>query len=509
MENLDTDITSQGRYFMRAPLPTYKNPLLACDVYKMGHMVQYASGTEAVFSYMTSRSDRVLDRMVFFGLQYYLEQYLTTPLELWMAEEFIRVRRAILGKDNEEVNAKIRALCRLGYWPVKIKAVPEGTVLDAKNVVMTIRSTKPGFHWCVGFIESLLLKVWFPINVASISYKYRRELERRFARTCPEDRAGILFHVHDFGYRGDSSEESACISGAAHLTSFSGSDTVPAFKFVEQFYNTGKPYNGLLMASVPASEHSVMCSYGRDGELEAFQTMLDQNPNSIVSIVSDTYNLWTVLTDYVDVLYPQIMARPDGAKVVFRPDSGDPIKIICGDPEAPDGHPERLGVLSLLGLKFGYTVNEQGFKVLNPKVGMIYGDGMHFDRWTAILDEMERRGWAASNLVIGIGGILRYHTRDTLGFALKATQITKSDGTAMDIMKDPITDHGKKSHKGLVGLFNDVDKNPYTQDQLTNEEEADACNLLVPVYENGLLLQQTSFDLVRRRVEAGLRKELK
>lgn len=491
-------------------LPTFNNPLLATDVYKMGHMIQYAPDVDGVFSYMTSRSDKVLDRMVFFGLQYYLEQYLTTPLEPWMAEEFILVRRGILGSDNAEVSAKVRALCDLGYWPVKIKAVPEGTVLDAKNVVMSIRSTKPGFHWCVGFIESMLLKVWFPINVASISYRYRRELTKRFFRTCPEALDALPFFVHDFGYRGDSSEESACISGAAHLTSFIGSDTVPAYRFVEQFYprDFREPFERLLMASVPASEHSVMCSFGEDGELEAFRSMLRQNPDTIVSIVSDTYNLWNVLTNFADQLHDEIMMRPDGAKVVFRPDSGDPMKIICGDASAWPYIPEFYGALDLLGEKFGYTFNEKGFKVLNPKVGLIYGDGMYFERWTAILDEMERKGWAASNLIIGVGGILRYHTRDTLGFTLKATQVTTTTGEVRDIQKDPITDHGKKSHKGLVGLFAHENGKLFTADRLRPFSEEGPDNLLLTVYRDGAITRAYNFDQVRANVAAGLYDEL-
>lgn len=488
---------------MFAPLPTLANPLLATDVYKDGHRIQYKPGTTEVFSYLTSRSDRIVDTVVFFGLQYYLMQYLATPLKPWMAEEYIEQRRQILGKDHPEVSAKVRALCDLGYWPVRIKAVPEGTVMSPKNVVVSIRSTHPEFAWCVGVIESLLLKIWYSTNVASISYKYRRELQKRFKRTCPEAIVGVPFFVHDFGYRGDASEEGACISGAAHLASFIGSDTIPALGFVKKFYfHDG---NG-LMASVPASEHSVMCSYGQDGEIDAFRRMLELYPDSIVSIVSDTYNIWDVLTKFVNVLYDDIMARPEGAKVVFRPDSGDPIKIICGDPTASDGTPESKGCIQLLADTFGYTVNDSGFKVLNQKVGLIYGDGMYFERWVSIINEMERQGWAACNLVIGIGGILRYHTRDTLGFTLKATRII-NNGEAMEIMKNPITDPGKKSHKGLVGLFRNDGGDLVTVDELSEAAEAGPVNLLEPVFENGEVIVTHTFAQIRARVEDALNRE--
>ena len=480
---------------------TLRNPLLASDVYKLGHMTQYKPDTTKVFSYLTSRSDRYMDTMVVFGLQFYLIQYLATPLEPWMAEEFIVYRNKILGNDNPGVNEKIRALAALGYWPLSIKAVPEGTVMPTKNVIATITNTHPDFYWCVGFIESLILKVWYPINVASTSYRYRRELQARFLRTCSDQLGALPFYVHDFGYRGDASEEGAGISGAAHLVNFIGSDTVPALPFVEDFYS---PQEGtLIMASVPASEHSVMCSYGRDGEIEAFREMLRQNPNSIVSIVSDTYSLWEVLTTFADELYDEIMARPDGAKVVFRPDSGDPQKIICGDPDAPEGSPEWLGCLALLANKFGYTTNDDACMVLNQKVGLIYGDGMYFQRWTDILDEMQRQGWAASNLVVGIGGILRYHTRDTFGFTLKAVQIV-NNGETFDIMKDPITDHGKKSHCGKVGLFGTFTGGVVTLDHLTDEQEASPDNLLLPVFLNGVVLKRYHFEEVRGLVNASL-----
>ncbi len=319
------------------------NPLLATDVYKMGHMEQYVPGCNKVYSYLTARSDKHFKSTVFFGLQYYIKAYLETKLTPEMAEEFLSYRKRILGSNSPEVEEQMRALGALGYFPVKIKAVPEGTVMPTGHVLMTITNTHDAFPWVVGFIESLLLKLWYTITVASCCYEYRQIVNAAFDKTVDADLDFLRdFTVHDFGYRGDASEEGAGISGVAHLLSFMGSDTVPAFKIADEYYHaSAKDPAAPVMFSVPASEHSVMCSFGREDELAAFRNMLRLYPTGLVSIVSDTYNVYTVLTDFVEKLKPQILAR-DG-KVVFRPDSGNPEFIICGDPSAPEGSNEALG----------------------------------------------------------------------------------------------------------------------------------------------------------------------
>ena len=471
-----------------------KNPLLATDVYKMGHMEQYAPNCNKVYSYLTSRSDKVFDKTVFFGLQYYLKEYLSVKLTQEMGEEFLDYRRRILGSNSEKVESQIRDLCKLGYFPLKIKAVEEGTVMPVKNVLMTITNTDPKFYWVVGFVESLILKLWYSITVASCCYKYRSLVEKAFEDTVSEDLMFLKdFTVHDFGYRGDSSEESAAISGAAHLLSFCGSDTVVALPFVDSYYNADK--NSLLMASVPASEHSVMCSFGRENEFDAFENMLSLYPSGIVSIVSDTFNVYRVLTEFAQKLKPAILAR-DG-KVVFRPDSGNPEYIICGDPNAPEGSDEWKGAIRLLDEMFGSSVNAKGYKVLNPKVGLIYGDGMYLERYQRTLDKLKEMGYAACNLVIGVGGILRNHSRDTLGFAIKATYVEVS-GEKREIEKDPITDSKKKSHKGLLCLTLGDNMEYITIDQCTEEEEQKG--LLRLVFENGQIFNEVSFSTVKNKV---------
>lgn len=543
---------------------TRNNPLLGTDVYKMGHMEMYAPGTTKVYSYLTARTDKNFDKTVFFGLQYYSKEYLSVKLTPEMGEEFLRYRKMILGSNSPAVEKQIRDLCQLGYFPLEIKAVEEGTVMPVKNVLMTITNTHPDFYWVVGFVESLILKLWYPITVASCCFKYRTIVNKAFDETVSDDMMFLKdFTVHDFGYRGDASEEGAGISGAAHLISFIGSDTVPALPFVEYYYNADT--TGLVMASVPASEHSVMCSFGREDEFGAFENMLKLYPSGIVSIVSDTFDVYRVLTEFAERLKPQILAR-DG-KVVFRPDSGNPETIICGDinefdtlskaiesykDEVYNGQPhgerytdapeEKIvyiktenkyyklksdiewnrydkqyyfiedvsikseettptnankGAIRLLDEMFGHTINDKGYKVLNPKIGLIYGDGMYLDRYQRTLDKLKSMGYAASNLVIGVGGILRNHSRDTLGFAIKATYVEVS-GEAREIEKDPVTDKKKKSHKGLLSLSQDDDMNYCTIDQCQPHQEQSG--LLKTVFKNGELINETTFAEIKNRV---------
>jgi len=473
---------------------TKQNPLLGTDVYKMGHIEQYAPNCNKVYSYLMSRTDKNFNKTVFFGLLYYLREYLTIKLTPEMGEEFLKYRKMILGNNSAVVEDQIRNLCKLGYFPLEIKAVEEGTVMPVRNVLMTITNTNPEFHWVVGFIESLILKIWYPITVASCSYKYRELVDKMFEETVDDDQMFLRdFTVHDFGYRGDSSEEGAAISGAAHLISFYGSDTVPALPFVEEYY--GANMNELIMTSVPASEHSVMCSFGKDNEFDAFENMLKLYPTGIVSIVSDTFDVYRVLTEFAEKLKPAILARE--GKVVFRPDSGNQEYIICGDPNAIKGSNEWKGAIRLLDEMFGSTTNSKGFKILNPKVGLIYGDGMYFERYERVLNNLKEMGYASSNLVIGVGGILRNHSRDTLGFALKATYV--EIGTEeREIEKDPITDNKKKSHKGLMYLNVDEQGNYLTIDQCTKEQEK--TGLLQTVFKNGKIYNETTFAQIKKRI---------
>lgn len=480
------------------------NPLLTLirtDVYKLSHALQYCPGTSKVYSYLIARSNKTFQDTAFFGLQYYLREYLMKPITKDHVAEFIRVHTKVIGPPSQELVSKMYALAELGYWPIKIKAVPEGTVVPVKNALMTMTNTHPDFAWCVGFIESLVLKVWYTTSVATTSLQYKRVISRFWSETVSESYMPFMdYFVHDFGYRGDTSEEGAAISGVGHLLSFKGSDTLVALPCAEDYY--GATDADAIMSSVPASEHSVMCSYGRDNELAAFERMLELYPEGIVSIVSDTFNIYTVLTDFMPRLKAKILAR--NGKCVLRPDSGNPEYIICGDPSAPEGSPEWKGAIRLLDEVFGHTVNDKGYKVINERVGLIYGDGMYLERYERTLQRLKELGYAASNLCIGVGGILRNHSRDTGGFALKATYVIVN-GEDREIEKDPITDPGKRSHKGLIRL--DCENGEWkTVDQVSSEEEERG--MLQTVFIDGTLYAPTTLREMRARVAEALQPKV-
>jgi nicotinamide phosphoribosyltransferase len=402
----------------------------------------------------------------------------------------------ILGaQPPQDITDKINALVKLGHLPLEIKAVPEGTIIDNKNVLATVTNTDPRFFWCVGFVESLLLKVWAPTTVATKSLQFKRLVSKFTAETSDSDFL-LPFLVHDFGYRGVSSEETAEICGAAHLVNFAGTDTVPAVKFMKEMY-AGE---GLIGASVPATEHSIHCSFGPtlENEIEYVKRQMELNPTGLMSVVSDAYDYWRMLTVTLPAVKDQILAR-DG-KYVVRPDSGDPMKILCGDESAPVGSPENLGTFRLLDQLFGSTINSKGFKELNSKIGVIYGDGMYFERFEAILEKMKEMGFANTNLVVGIGGLLlQQNNRDDLGFAFKATY-AEINGEACELYKDPITDPGKKSHKGLMVLEkSETTGKFFTVDGVCPASEKSGH--LETVFKNGKVVKEYTLAEIRERAK--------
>lgn len=475
------------------------NLLLATDVYKFGgHLQQYPKGTNKIYSYLIARKKGI--DSVYFGNQYYLKHYLSKPVTHAHVDEAIMYRKMILGDCPAEIETAWRKLADLGYLPIEIKSVDEGAVIPSGNALMTVTNTLPDFYWLPNMLESFLLKVWNTITVATYSREMKKTSKKYSDLTCDND-LHLNYQVHDFGYRGVSSEESAALSGAAHLLNFMGTDTILGVKLLYTMY---KPKIEIPIGlSVPASEHSVMCSFGKENEIDAFKNMLRLYPSGIVSIVIDTYDTWNVLCNFTDILKPEILKRE--GKVVFRPDSGNPELIINGDPNAKEGSPEYKGALNILGEKFGYTVNQKGFKVLNPSIGLIYGDGIYFERYDRILAEMQRQGWASSNLVVGVGGLLlQNHNRDEQGFAFKATYC-EIDSVPREIVKDPKTDHSKKSHKGLLCLQKTdkyfagkvVGVNYETLDQCSPEQEK--VGELKTVFKDGKILREFSLDEIRER----------
>jgi nicotinamide phosphoribosyltransferase len=444
------------------------NPLTAIDFYKVGHVDQYPAGTQHVYSNFTPRSSRLAgpnvvlpdfdDRVVFFGLQGFIKWFL---VDCWNKEFFEKPKDLVI-VEYEEIMSRalgpgvatsdhIAALHDLGHLPIQIMALPEGSRVNIGVPMLTIVNTDPDHFWLTNYLETALSAcLWKPCTVATIAYEYRRLFER-YADLTGASHEGIAFQGHDFSARGLGGIHDGASAAPGHLLSFWGTDTVQAISYLFDYYHAELSVDPIGM-SVPATEHSVMSMGGLKGEIETFRRLITETyPAGIVSIVSDTWDFWKVISSYTETLKPEIMARE--GKVVFRPDSGDPVKIICGDPEAHMESPEYKGAVQCLWDIFGGTVNEAGFKELDPHVGLIYGDSITLERADNILKQLAEQGFASNNIVFGIGSYTyQYNTRDTFGFAMKATWGMVNDEPKV-IFKDPVTDSGTKtSLRGLISV---------------------------------------------------------
>lgn len=473
---------------------TNTNPLLMIDIYKLGHMMFYKKGTSKVYSYMCARSVKKSTHSLFYGLQPYL-YILAQIITQENADEFFQYFEETLGyKPSAKCVELINGLVGRPL-PLHIKAVPEGTYLDNKNVLCTIQSTDDTYFWLGGYFESLLLKVWYTTCVATLSYKYK-QLAVQYTKETSDSDFLLPFLVHDFGYRGVNCEMGAEFGGSAHLVNFMGTDTLVAIKFLKNHYAA----TGMIGVSVAATEHSIHMSFGptlQDAKDYVNNTM-DEVPTGIVSVVLDGYDFFREITQTItdSAIKERILSRE--GKFVVRPDSGDPLKILCGDPDAEVDSPEYKGTFRILEENFGATVNSKGFKELNPKIGVIYGDAMHYDRYSAVLAKMKDMEFANTNLVIGVGGLLlQQHNRDDLGFAFKATY-AEINGEIKELFKDPKTDSGKRSHKGMLMLYQNEDTGKYeTADQVTKEDEERG--ILETVFLNGVITKEYTLDEIRNR----------
>lgn len=484
------------------------NPMNLIDGYKADHRRQYPEGTEFVYSNFTPRQSRVpgVDKVVFFGLQYFIKEYL---IERWNEGFFKRPKDEVLKSYKRRMDnylgpdaiscEHVAELHDLGYLPIKIKALPEGTLVPVGIPVLTIVNTIANFSWLTNYLETLMSNIlWKPITSATTAFQYRKKFEE-FAEKTGYDKLFIPWQGHDFSFRGMSGNEDALMSGAAHLLSFTGTDTIPAIDFLEMYYNADSDKE-LIGGSVPATEHSVMSMGEKESEINTFKRFITKlYPTGIVSIVSDTWDFWKVMTEYLPILKEDILAR-DG-RLVIRPDSGDPVKIICGDNEtAPSFLTEAQikGAYELLWDTFGGTINDKGYKVLDPHVCLIYGDSITLERQDSILNLLEKKGFAFSNGVLGIGSFTyEYVTRDTFGFAMKATW-GQVNGKAKDIFKNPKTDTGfKKSAKGLLSVYSDKGILKL-KDQCSKAEEDSG--LLEVVFEDGKLYKDQSLMEIRTRL---------
>ncbi|MFK8057635.1 MAG: nicotinate phosphoribosyltransferase [Saprospiraceae bacterium] len=482
------------------------NPLLLTDGYKLDHRRQYPAGTSLVYSNWTPRKSRVdgIEEVVFFGLQYFLKEYILTRFE---RDFFARPKTEVTAEYTATVNAylgpnmvgiqHIEALHDLGYIPMSFKALPEGVSVPIRVPMFTMVNTLPEFFWLTNYFETLLSAVvWMPCNSATIARQYRKILEAAAEKTssAPEF---VDWQGHDFSMRGMAGIEAALMSAAGHLLSFSGSDTVPAVHWLEKYYNADSQTE-LIAGSVAATEHSVMSMGTIDAEQETFRRLIeDVYPNGIVSIVSDTWDLWQVLTEFLPKLKDKVLAR-DG-KVVIRPDSGDPVDIICGNPNGKTEQ-ERKGVIELLWDVFGGTINAKGFRELDSHIGAIYGDSITLDRAQQICDRLAAKQYASTNVVLGVGSFTyQYNTRDTFGFAMKATY-GEVNGEGRAIYKDPITDDGtKKSARGLVRVEKENGEFILHDEQTWSQE---ATGEFIEVFRDGKLLVDHKLSEVRSRVRS-------
>lgn len=588
------------------------NPFLATDAYKVAHHKMYPKGTTLVYSNFTPRSNKHApkgcNKVVSFGQQMVMMQI----KEMFDADFFMNSIRRIMPTDKSNALEALRsvkcneikkeyslllgtdfdvshieALWDLGYLPIKVKSLPEGTLVPMGVPVLTIVNTQPEFFWLTNFLETLISNLlWKPMTSATIAHQYKKNLTKRCLDTDKEAIEFVNFQGHDFSMRGMDSIDAVISSGLGHATSFLGSDSLPVIHGARKYYGE----TDFVIGSVSATEHSVMCAGGAEigDELETFRYLMEQFPTGILSIVSDTWDLWKVLTEYLPVLKEEILQR-DG-KIVIRPDSGDPVDIICGNKmiidlsknkhcvdlaycerycqdviqediqeETPHGEcgvdqssmlfrfedkiyeatgfpewnrhdkqyyyidgmsvkveevelsVENKGVIELLWDIFGGTVNSQGYKVLDPHIGAIYGDSITIDRAEEICERLESKGFASTNIVLGIGSFTyQYNTRDTFGFAMKATycEIThpaKTEGETgfiepREIFKDPITDDGtKKSAKGLLYVQRNESNGDYELvDQVSWSDENSS--LLHTIFNDGVPENLVTLSQIRAKL---------
>ena len=546
------------------------NPLNAIDFYKTGHVVQYPLGTTEVYSNFTARSDRLAPvlragpaafdgKVVFFGLQGFIKSFLIATFndgffnipKQQAVRAYKRRLDTSLGLDAVDVS-HIAALHDLGYLPLEVKALPEGSRVNIKVPFYTLRSTLDDFYWLTNYLETVFSSdTWKQITVATIAYQYRRLLEH-FADATGADQSFVDWQAHDFSARGLSGAFDAMVTGSAHLLSFTGTDSVSAIDYLEQYYNANADTE-LIGGSVPATEHSVMSMGGALDELQTYRRLITEvYPDGIISIVSDTWDFWRVITEYTETLKAEILARRPNAmgqaKVVFRPDSGNPVHILTGyvvqdvdslDDDAMLGlnqsteavqcggrfylfeattekssqtvkeknfsfveirKAEAKGAVECLWDIFGGTMTAKGYKVLNDRVGLIYGDSITLERAWHIMQRLMDKGFASTNTVLGVGSFsYQFLTRDCFGMAMKATSGVVN-GERRELFKDPVTDNGtKKSARGLLRVEKEGD-DFVLYDQQTTAQEGQGC--LETVFCDGVLLRDESLADIRARLRA-------
>lgn len=497
-------IEQMQKYLMKV-LVKPQNLILASDGYKYSHHKFYGAEMTKMISYLESRGGK-FSETVFYGLQIFLKQYLEgvaiTTEEIDQAEKVLGDKLGIFGRDDVFDRTKFDYIVDKygGKLPIAIKAVPEGTVVNTKNVLFVIESLDENCAWLTNFLESLLLQVWYPITVATLSREVKKIVLKAFNNCTSYDDATIDFLVqfvlNDFGFRGTSSVQSASVGGSAHLVNFRGSDTVVASQLIMDMYNTDTVY-GL---SIPATEHSIMTLKGEAGELEMMKRVLMTYPTGLVACVSDSYNIFRACSQYWGQdLIDLILSRPaePGNQLVIRPDSGHVLRTL-------------KEIFTILFDKFGYTVNEKGYKVLPPQVRVIQGDGVNLNSIIEIYQMLEDEKISPENLALGMGGKLLQADidRDTQNFATKACSAIVN-GEEVNIIKSPtemdadgnISQSFKKSKQGKLKLVLNDDGRTYRTVTSMDAEYDTVIDVLVEVFRMGVITKEYNFEEIRERAK--------
>lgn len=471
------------------------NIILMADAYKYSHHKLYYPGTNKIYSYLESRGG-LFGETAFFGLQYIIKKYFTGAV---VNKEAIDQAEALLngvfGRNDVFDRRKFDHILEKhgGYLPVCIKAVKEGSIIPVRNVLMTIENTDPECYWLTNFLETILMQTWYPSSVATLSFHIRQIVENYYAETASAAALdGTPFVLNDFGFRGTSSGESAGIGGMSHLLNFKGSDTVIAAVYAQKFYGA----SSVTAASVPATEHSIMTLLGEEGELEVMRNILKAYPTGIISVVSDSYDIFRAAAEYWGGALKEAILQRQGT-LVIRPDSGDPVQTL-------------LHLFGILMEKFGCTINEKGYKVLPPQVRVIQGDGINIDSIRNIYKALKAAGISAENLVLGMGGaLLQRLDRDSQQFAIKCSY-AEINGQSVNVQKHPMemNEAGKmvQSFKTSKSGRQQLVLTPEGYRTIPETEATPYANELETVFENGILLRDEKFESIQERINAHLKR---
>lgn len=485
----------------------YLNPMLLCDFYKTVHSDMLNPGMTRSMSYYTPRMSRVKrwDHVVHFGLQMFIKTYLLGAFqrdffdrsEEEAVQEFERVLDAALGKGIYHAE-KIRKLHRLGYLPIEIIALPEGTRVPLHVPMFGVTNTHPDFAWLPQALESLIsAEIWYPQITATVGATYREIVDKYYALTC-DDSIPRAKALGSFDFRGDACLDAALRAAAGWCMSFVNTATVPAIPYLEQMFGCDCEKEPVAFGAV-STEHFVMCSnYAADGdEITFLRRMLTElYPNTSFSAVLDSYDYWNVIDNILPQLHDEIMAH--NGCMLMRGDSGDCVEVVTK-------------TVFKLWEQFGGTVNSKGYKVLDPHVKAIYGDSITVQRCEEIFEILMKNGFACSNVSLGVGsfsmhcieedGKLYPFTRDTFGCAIKACY-AEIDGKELPIFKDPKEGGFKKSQRGLCYVYRDENGELAYKDGYVRSNLPEG-NLLQPVFRDGKLLREETLSGIRQRLHGG------